>query len=135
MSRLLMLDTDTASYIMRGVPELPRRRLVEAANAEICVSAITEGELRFGIAKRGASRKMLTALEDLLRRIRVISWDSAAASAYAELRSRQKAEGRPLSTLDMVIAAHAVAVDATLVTADRAFHSVRNLEIRDWTQP
>jgi tRNA(fMet)-specific endonuclease VapC len=72
-------------------------------------------------------------VEQLLGLIQICAWESTAAQAYGRLRARLKASGKPLATLDLMIAAHAVALGATLVSHDRAFrHTASFLTVVDW---
>lgn len=131
MTRYL-LDTNTVSQLVRGHPGVTAR-VVAVSMADMCLSAVTEGELAFGLAKRPEARRLQTAVRELLRRIEVLPWDSAAAGRYGPLRAELERRGRPLGPLDLLIAAHALAVDAVLVTNDRAFAQAPGLVLEDWT--
>lgn len=72
---------------------------------------------------------------EVLVRLYILAWESAAADIYATLRTQQEREGRPLGVLDMLIAAHALATGATLVSADAAFGGVEGANLEDWTKP
>jgi tRNA(fMet)-specific endonuclease VapC len=127
-----MLDTNTVSQAIRGSPIAVRQRLEAAATTEVCLSTITEGELRFGLARRPEARALAAAVGGFMDRVDILPWDSAAAEAYGVLRARLEASGRPLGNLDMLIAAHALSVGAVLVTSDVAFRQVPDLEVDDW---
>ena len=73
-------------------------------------------------------------VEEFLLRVEILPWDSDAAKSYARLRSDMERVGEPMGNLDMMIAAHALAVQAVLVTHDRVFHRVKQLKIEDWTK-
>ena len=75
---------------------------------------------------------MLTAVEEFLLRVNSLPWDSGAARRYAEVRGVLERSGTPMGNLDMMIAAHALATDATLVTSDGVFRRVKHLEIENW---
>lgn len=122
------------SYIVKGRSPQARHRLASLSAGELaCISAITEGELLFGLARVGASVQRRRSLELLLQRLRVEPWDREAAAAYGALRAHQEAIGKNLGPLDMQIAAHAVAMGATLITNDHAFQSVTNLPgLQNW---
>jgi tRNA(fMet)-specific endonuclease VapC len=129
-----LLDTNIASYaIKRNVPQV-RAALLSVPMSEIGVSVVTEAELRFGVARKGASAHLKLAVEEFLLRVEILPWDSAAAKHYAELRSALDDSGTPIANFDLMIAAHALAVGATLVTHDRVFRRVKHLELEDWTR-
>jgi len=129
-----MLDTNTASYVIKGTYPAIRRKLAGVPMASVCVSAITEAELLFGVARRPDSPGLETAVGEFLLRLDVLAWDSAAARAYAEVRSRLEGAGTPLGALDTLIAAHALAAGAVLVTGDKAFRKVKSLKVVDWAK-
>lgn len=133
MIRQYVLDTNIVSYVLKfGSGAAEARILSLSASESACISAITEAELLYGIAKAGAGQKRQSQLSLLLRAVQVLSWDREAAAAYARLRVQQEAMGRTLGPLDMQIAAHALSLKATLVTADRAFRHVPDLPIENW---
>jgi tRNA(fMet)-specific endonuclease VapC len=128
-----MLDTNTASWLLKGQPNVVAR-LAETAPERVCLSAVTEAELLYGVAKRPEARKLRAAVDELLAAIEVLAWSSATARRYATVRAELERRGRPLGALDLLIAAHAVEHDAMLVTNDRAFGAVPGLRLEDWTQ-
>ena len=127
-----MLDTNTVSHILKGRPALVRERLIATPMAEVCISAITEGELRFGLAKRPDAANLRRAVAEFLLRVDILPWDSAAAERYGALRASLEQRGKPLGNLDTLIAAHALAVGAKLITGDSAFGRVPGLAVIDW---
>ena len=133
--RLYMLDTNTASYIIKGEPVVVREHLLEVPMASVCISSITQAELLRGVANKPAAKRLPIAVKEFLIRVEIMTWDSDAAEAYAQLRTSCESEGTPLGTMDMLIAAHSVAVGAILVTNDQAFFRVRHhLPLEDWTR-
>ena len=116
-----MLDTMTASHLIRGHDSCLDERVSQTGVGSICVSAITEAELRFGCLQRPDKTELHSLVDAFLSRVDRRSWDSDAASAYALFRAQSQARGVSLSNMDMLIGAHAVAVNATLVTDDGAF--------------
>jgi len=128
MSRLYMLDTNTVSYILKGKSPAARARLASLGPDEVAsISIVTEFELEFGLAKNPNATSLRRALRWFLARIQILPLGSAEARAYGQLRAQQEAAGRPLESMDMLIAAHAIAVGAILVTADKVFDSVAGL--------
>jgi tRNA(fMet)-specific endonuclease VapC len=127
-----MLDTSTVSHLLKGNPAVARR-VVAAPMAALCVSAVTEGELSFGLAKRPDATRLQLAVEQFLRRVDVMPWDTVVAKRYGTVRADMARQGKTLAPLDLLIAAHALAIDAILVTSDRAFGQVTDLHVEDWT--
>src|SRR5271157_4547163 len=130
-----LLDTNTASYIIKGNIPRVRQRLVKIPMAQVAISAVTEAELRFGLARRPEAARLKIAVEEFLLRVEVLPWDSEAAQYYAHARAALEREGTTMGNLDLMIAAHALAVEAVLVTNDRAFGRIKQLKIEDWTKP
>ncbi len=129
-----LLDTNMASYVIKGNFPRVRERLMKVPMAEVGVSVITEAELRFGVARKPEASKLAIAVEEFLLRVEILAWESPAAKTYAALRSAMEFAGRPMGNLDMMIAAQALAAAAVLVTHDHVFRRIQNLEIEDWTR-
>jgi len=129
-----LLDTNIASYVIKGNVPRVRERLVRVPMSEVGISVITEAELRFGVAKKPEAARLSLAVEEFLLRVETLPWDSDAAKSYARLRADMERIGEPMGNLDMMIAAHALAAQAVLVTHDRVFHRVKQLRIEDWTK-
>jgi tRNA(fMet)-specific endonuclease VapC len=133
MTRYL-LDTNIARCIIKGNSPAVDRRLVKVAMAELAISAVTEGELRFGAARLPHAARLHAMIEDFFLRVAVLSWDSDAAQQYGQLRAALEREGQPMGNLDAMIGAHALALGAILVTNDRAFGRIKKLKVEDWTK-
>ena len=127
-----MLDTNTVSHLLREHPVVTKR-IVAVPMASLCISAITEGELLFGLAKRPVAKRLHVAVREFLRRVDVLPWDSSTAEHYGIVRADMEKRGRILASLDLLIATHALSVDAVLVTNDRAFSQMADLKVEDWT--
>lgn len=130
-----LLDTNIASYVIKGNLPRVRERLVKVPMAEVGISVVTEAELRFGVERLPNASRLEMAVEEFLLRVEILPWNSAAAKSYASLRSALERAGEPMGNLDMMVAAQALAAPAVLVTHDRAFHRVKRLKIDDWTKP
>ena len=128
-----MLDTSAASGLVKAQPSVTAQFKAEAPD-RVCLSAVTEGEMLFGVARRPEARRLRAAVSELLAAIDVLPWTSATARRYATLRAGLDRPGRPLSALDLMIAAHAAEHDMTLVSNDGAFGAVSGLRLEDWTQ-
>ena len=128
-----MLDTMTASHLIRGQNSGLDEKVRQTEVGRICISAITEAELRFGCTQRPDKTELHALVDAFLSRVDRRSWDSEAASAYAVIRAQSQAKGVSLSNMDMLIGAHAVAVSATLVTDDGAFNHFKEwIIIENW---
>ena len=127
-----MLDTNTVSHVMRAHPAVTAR-LTAVPIANLCISAITEGELLFGLARRPRATRLRRVVEEFLRRMDVLAWDRASAARYGTTRAALQALGLVLSPLDLLIATHAQSIDAVLVSSDHTFRQVDDLSWEDWT--
>jgi tRNA(fMet)-specific endonuclease VapC len=128
-----MLDTNMVSHFIRGTNNV-RNNVVSVPMSELAISAITEGELLFGLAKKSDAKELSRVVHEFLIRVDVLPWDSAAAECYGVLRADMQKKGKALGNLDMLIAAHALALGVVLITNDLAFRHVEGLKITDWTQ-
>ena len=129
MSALRMLDTNALAAIVGGhAPTTARQLFLQG----FCISVITEAEIRFGLAQRPYKAALRASLERMLSTIDIRPWTSATARRYGPLRAELAALGKPLAPLDLMIAAHALAEGATLVTDDRAFAQVPGLATQDY---
>lgn len=129
--KLYMLDTNTVSHLLREHPVVTKR-IVAVPMASLCISAITEGELLFGLAKRPTAKRLHVAVRQFLRRVDVLPWNSSTAEHYGIVRADMEKRGRILASLDLLIASHALSVNAALVTNDKAFSQMADLQIEDW---
>ncbi|MDR3763932.1 MAG: type II toxin-antitoxin system VapC family toxin [Acidobacteriota bacterium] len=133
MARRYLLDTNIVSHMFRKNPTV-LYHLGQIPFPQIAISAVTEGELLFGIARRPEATRLKLVIEEFLVRVAILPWDSDAARHYAKLRAEIEREGRPMGSLDMMIAAQALSAVAVLVTNDKAFSHIRQLKIEDWTR-
>ncbi len=125
-----LLDTNMFSYIAKGSSRAARDewlRLSKDREVSVCISVITEAEVRYGMAKHALSRERADAIEGLLANLQILPWGSEEAAAYARTRTQLEAKGVTVSAMDMLIAAQAVAAGAVLVTRDKIFEDVPDL--------
>ena len=114
---LHMLDTDIASYVIKdygGANVLTKLQSLQFGEA--CVSALTRAELLFGLKKLPAKHRLHVGVKKFLNSVDVLAWPPEAAEFYAEIRHALTRTGNIIGEMDMLIAAHAIAVDAVLVT-------------------
>lgn len=135
MAPSYLLDTNMASYVIKGNVPHVRDHLREIAMFEVAISTVTEAELRFGVARKPGASRLQIAVEQFLVRVEILPWDSSAAQQYALVRTSLEQSGTPMGALDMMIAAQALATPATLVTHDGVFRRLKHLKIADWTKP
>jgi tRNA(fMet)-specific endonuclease VapC len=128
-----MLDTNMVSHFIKGINNV-RNKVVSVPMSELGISAITEGELLFGLAKKPDAKQLSIVVHEFLIRVDVLPWDSAVAAYYGKLRADMQKKGKILGNLDLLIAAHALTLGLVLITNDRAFTQVEGLKIEDWTQ-
>ena len=124
MTQRYLLDTNVVSHIMQGRDAALLVRLTGLAVGQVVISSVTLAELEYGLHRRGQPIRLRNALTQLLLRIDVLPWDERVATCYGALCSTLESQGINLSDFDMMIAAHAVAVDAILVSRDKAFARV-----------
>ncbi len=127
-----MLDTNIISDLIRNPQGKAAKRVAKVGEDNICTSIIVAAELRYGCAKRG-SKRLLKAVEDLLGEINVLPLDVPADAEYGGIRSELEAAVKPIGSNDLLIAAHAYATGATIVTANTdEFKRVRGLTVENW---
>jgi tRNA(fMet)-specific endonuclease VapC len=127
-----MLDTNIISDLIRNPQGRAAKRIAKAGEDNICTSIIVAAELRYGCAKSG-SKRLLKAVEDLLGEIAVLPFDVPADAEYGGIRSELEATGKPIGGNDLLIAAHAYTIGATIVTANTAeFKRIRGLKVENW---
>lgn len=131
MTRYL-LDTNIISDLIRNPQGKAAKRIVKVGEDKICTSIVVAAELRYGCAKSG-SKKLLGAVEDVLAEIDVLPFDVPADAEYGEIRAGLEAVGKPIGGNDLLIAAHALATEAIIVTANAdEFKRVRGLKVENW---
>ena len=124
MSQRYMLDTNVISHIMQGRDAQLLARLTQLPVGQVVMSSVTLAELEYGLHRKGQPARLRNALTQVLLRMDVLPWDEDVATCYGGFCATLEAQGINLSDFDMMIAAHAVAVDATLVSRDKAFAQV-----------
>ena len=124
MSQRYMLDTNVISHIMQGRDADLLTQLTKVPVGQAVMSSVTLAELEYGLHRKGQPVRLRNALTQVLLRIDVLPWDEDVATCYGEFCAALEAQGINLSDFDMMIAAHAVALDITLVSRDKAFSQV-----------
>ncbi len=134
LSGVYCLDTDVLCAVLKRAPPLHLiRRLARTSPTEQCTTAITLGELLFGVARRGGPALAERVRELVASAGPILPFDEAAAERYGPMRAGLEADGRRLAEPDLRIAAIAVSRDATLVTGNiRHFARVPGLRVENW---
>ena len=127
MTQRYMLDTNIVSHIMQGRDADLLTQLSQIPVGQAVMSSVTLAELEYGLHRKGQPERLKNALFQVLLRVDVLPWDEAAARCYARLCCALEAQGINLSDLDMMIAAHCVATDTTLVSRNKAFQTVASI--------
>lgn len=127
-----MLDTNVVSDLVRRPDGGTARRAAALAPGTIAVSIIVAAELRYGAERRGSVR-LTRQLESVLSAIETLPMAEPTDAHYAEIRTELERIGRTIGHNDLLIAAHARALNATLVTRNvREFGRVPGLAVEDW---
>ena len=130
-ARRFMLDTDTISFVLRGQGDAAVQ-LTAHAPSEVCLSAISLSELRFGADKR-RSKRLHGLIDTFTDTIEVLPFDTIAAAIFGRVCAGLESKGTPIGTLDTLIAAHALSLNLTLVTNNiKHFKQVRGLKTQNW---
>jgi len=130
-----MLDTNICIYIVRKKRKAVLSRLQPSRVTDIGISSITLSELEYGVAKSSKPQQNKLALTEFLAPIEILPYDDLAAQQYGELRAHLERKGKPIGSLDMLIAAHALSLKCILVTNNEVeFRRVPKLNIENWTK-
>jgi tRNA(fMet)-specific endonuclease VapC len=127
-----LLDTNILSTLIRD-PEGPvTRNIASVGEDAVCTSVIVAAELRFGAAKSG-SRRLLDRVDKILSALAVVPLEPPADRHYGRIRHDLSKRGAPIGPNDLLIAAHALALDLTIVTAnEQEFSRVPGLKVENW---
>lgn len=136
---LYLLDTNILADMMRNPRGSANLQLAahiakEPTPLRVCTSIVVDCEVQFGLRRKG-SPKLDKAYAELLQIVEVMPLDQQVTPHYATLRAQLEQAGTPIGPNDTLIAAHALTLDATLVTADAEFARVPGLKVENWLQP
>ena len=130
-----MLDTDTSSYVIKGSAPAVDARLRGLDVMQVCISAVTRAELRFGVLRLRGANRLAANVERFLSGVHTLPWDEIAADEFAEVRADLQRGGTPIGIMDTMIAAHAKAIKAILVTNNvKHFRMVKGLSLENWAE-
>jgi tRNA(fMet)-specific endonuclease VapC len=111
-----MLDTDITSYLIKGRHKKMEAHFKTLPPASVCISSITQAELTYGLKKLPGNHRLQIDVPFFLKRLRVLCWDAKAADNLAQIRYSLETTGQIIGMADMMIASHAIAAEAVLVT-------------------
>lgn len=127
-----IFDTNVISDLIRNPRGKVGERIAVLQDGDLVTSIIVAAELRYGIAKKGSER-LARLVEAVLGAFEVLPWEAPAEIHYAAVRDGLSRSGQLIGDMDMLIAAHALALDAVLVTDnEREFSRVPGLKIENW---
>jgi tRNA(fMet)-specific endonuclease VapC len=130
-----MLDTNICIYIIKRKPQAVIERFLQTEISKIGISSITLSELLFGVSKSSKPDQNKIALAQFIAPLEIMPYDDQAAHCYGDIRAYLERQGKPIGSLDMLIAAHALSINSTLVTNNQKdFIRVPNLKIDNWAK-
>jgi tRNA(fMet)-specific endonuclease VapC len=129
-----MLDTNICIYLIKANSQKVLKHFHSHEVGEIGISSITLAELEYGVAKSQQVDRNREALGEFVLPLEIVDFDETAAGVYGAVRAALEKTGIPIGSMDMLIGAHAIAVNATLVTNNtKEFKRIKNLKVVDWT--
>ncbi len=132
---LYMLDTNICIYIINNKSEMVIDRLKAKMDHRITLSSITLSELEYGVQKSNRREKNALNLLCFLAPFEIIPYKQNAARKYGIIRAELEKRGTIIGGMDMLIAAHALALDAILVTNnEKEFQRVPGLKLENWAK-
>ena len=132
-----MLDTDTCIFLMRRESPALALRVQAVPLKQQVMSAVTFAELTYGVQASAAAKRKQNqrVLDSLALHLAVLDWPREAAVDYGEIRLDLKKRGATLGAADLMIAAHARSIGATVVTNNvKDFGRVKGLAVENWTK-
>ncbi len=128
-----MLDTNACIHIIKYRPGMLWERFSTLSIGDIAISSIVAAELWYGIALSQKKKQIEEALRDFLDYVEVMDWPSGAGPIYGQSRGDLKTRGTPIGTMNLLVAVHALFLDAVLVTDNvKEFARVRGLKTENW---
>lgn len=128
-----MLDTDTCAFVLRRTSEVLLQRIQAVPVAQQSMSVVTYAELLYGVQVSSKKKANQAAVDALAVHLAILEWPANAAQHYAEIRADLKKKGAMIGSNDLLIAAHARSIDATVVTNNtKDFARVKGLKVENW---
>jgi tRNA(fMet)-specific endonuclease VapC len=130
---MFLIDTNICIYVMNAHPPEVVKKFREIGVGNICISSITVSELHYGVCRSKQIQKNKKRLEEFLIPFEIISYAESASNYYGKIRSYLEKQGAVIGPLDMLIAAHALSEDLTLITNnEKEFKRVKSLKVENW---
>jgi len=128
---IYMLDTDTVSQVVKKYPPVIKK-LISHEDDEICISAITNAELFYGLEKKN-SQRLFTEIRSIIGKCTIINFDASQSELYGKIRVELEKSGTSLGDMDLLIASAAMSIGAILVSHNKKhFSRIKGLKIEDW---
>ena len=128
-----LLDTNICIAIIKDCPAEVKEKLEQTAIGEVAISSVVLAELCYGIELSSKQKQNREALDNFLQYATVLDWPEKAGIEYGSIRAFLKGRGTPIGANDLLVAAHALAIDATLVSDNtREFQRVPGLRLENW---
>ncbi len=129
----VMLDTNICIYIIKQKPRSVLERFAAFPVGDLGISVITLAELEYGASKSSEPDRNREALEQFVSPLEIAVFDRLATSVYGKIRALLEKRGRPIGSMDLLIAAHALSLNVRLVTNNmREFKRVPGLRVENW---
>ncbi len=129
-----LIDTNICIYIMNKRPAGVIKKFKQFELGDVGISTITVSELQYGVAKSIHRKENQQRLEQFMAPLESLAYDEMAAKAYGDIRFQLEKYGKPIGSLDVLIAAHALSKNLILVTNnDKEFKRIKNLQVENWT--
>jgi tRNA(fMet)-specific endonuclease VapC len=128
-----MLDTNICIYIIKKKPENVFLKFQKYKPGDICISSITLSELEYGVSKSSFKERNKFALSAFLAPLEILPYTDTSATKFGEIRSVLEKKGQIIGAYDLLIAAHALSEDLTLVTNNISeFNRIDSLKLENW---
>ena len=132
---MFLIDTNICIYIMNNHPPEVIQKFRDIGVGNICISSITVSELQYGACKSKQIKKNIQRLDEFLSPFEILAYDENASIFYGKIRSQLEINGEVIGPLDMLIAAHALSENLTLITNnEKEFKRVKSLKVKNWVK-
>ncbi len=130
---MFLIDTNICIYIMNDHPPEVIQKFRKIGVGNISISSITVSELQYGACKSKQIKKNIKRLDEFLSPFEILAYDENASNYYGKIRSQLEKQGNIIGPLDMLIAAHALSENLTLITNnEKEFKRVKSLKVENW---
>lgn len=130
-----LIDTNICIYIMNNHPAEVFEKFKHVDVGEVGISSISVSELHYGAFKSRKIKQNVKRLEEFLYPFDILSYDEIASKEYGKIRSQLEKKGTVIGPLDMLIAAHAISQNLTLITNNtKEFDRIGRLKVENWVK-